>query len=135
MDDSRSQYTILEHTADLKLRARGENFPDTLTHLVGGLLDILFETAPQGSRKSQRLVIEAWDRQSLVVNFLNELLYLVEEDHIRPTGIRMIEVKDHGLTATLEWQKLQELPAYDIKAATYHDLVVEDDIIEVIFDL
>ncbi len=134
-EGSGGRYAVLEHTADLKLRACGDSFAATLSHLAEGLFAILFTAAPAGKTESRECIIDAWDYQSLVVNFLNELIYQIEEELIQPTGVSILAVKDDSLTFSLNWQKAQEPPAYEIKAATYHDLVVEDTIIEVVFDL
>ncbi len=135
IDSDRDHYTLLEHTADVKIRARGDSFALTLRHLAGGLFDILYDAAPAGEKNRRTLSVEAWDRASLVVNFLNELLYWIEEELIHPTAVNVLAVSDRGLTFILEWQEAQTPPAYEIKAATYHDLVVEDHLIEVVFDL
>ena len=70
--------------------------------------------------------LEALDRESLLVEWLNELLYLAEREGLLPLAFE-IEL----LTETTLEGRVGGIPAreteWDIKAATYHDLALQKE--------
>jgi len=70
--------------------------------------------------------LEALDRESLLVEWLNELLYLAESE-----GLLLSAFEIESLTDTTLQGRVGGIPAEetrsDIKAATYHDLALEEE--------
>ena len=116
--------TELEHTADLRLRIRGRNLPELLQRAATGMFDLM-RTAEEGTEGcgTRTVHLQAADRETLLVDWLNELLYLAAKHHERYTELS-IAADDSSLTATLRgcagWR-----PQREIKAATFHELSVE----------
>lgn len=68
----------IEHIADRAFRVRGRDLKELFTHAAEALIAI------EGRRKSATPIaerpvdVEGFDRESLLVNWLNEILYLGE---------------------------------------------------------
>lgn len=64
------------------------------------------------------------DGEALLVNWLNELLYLHDVEGAAPSRIEIEEVTETRLRATLggRLERSPELVAHEVKAATFHGL-------------
>lgn len=92
--------------------------------------------------RSWEVSTEGQDIEDILVSFLNEQIFLYESEELVPAAVRTLKVQgEQGafrLRALFEGCLLSEMPALPerhIKAATYHDLVVEPDLIEVTLDV
>jgi riboflavin kinase / FMN adenylyltransferase len=115
--------TELEHTADLQIRVRGACMADLLRRAAGGMFSLMRGQTSSDARDIEREVqLEASDRESLLVDWLNELLYLSSKHH-EVYDAYALEANDRSVSATLcgtdGWS-----PRREIKAATFHDLAV-----------
>ncbi|MCD6302458.1 MAG: bifunctional riboflavin kinase/FAD synthetase [Anaerolineae bacterium] len=115
--------TELDHTADLQIRVRGACMADLLRQAAGGMFSLMdSRVAARGQRVTRQVQLEATDRESLLVDWLNELLYLSSKHH-ELYDEYALEVGDQSVSATLRgtdgW-----VPQREIKAATFHNLVV-----------
>jgi SHS2 domain-containing protein len=67
--------------------------------------------------------LEDWDRESLLVSWLNELLFLTERE-----GLLFVEFQFESLTDTTMVARIGGVPGSankaSIKAATFHDLAL-----------
>ena len=125
MTDLANSFEEIEHTADWAYRVRGENLAQLFIQAALGLYSLVgMELAPE-ERITRSLQLEGIDRESLLVAWLNELLYLHESEglgferleiqHLDETNI---QAKVTG-TPTQQWLK-------DIKAVTYHNLAIRE---------
>ncbi len=118
-------YQELEHTADLRLRVTGADLPALFTHAGQGLHALLRCRSGEGAQPANRLIaLEAPDLVTLLVDWLNELLYLAERHHEAYAGFCLTLCDEQRLEATaLGWS--DQHVGRPIKAATYHGLQVE----------
>ena len=106
----------IEHTADWSLRVWA---PD-----LAGLLELSGIRLAQGQRAGREITVEATDAEGLLVNFLGELLHILDQE-----GLAFDE---YGLTVAenVVKAKLQGGPVMErkkeIKAVTYHNLNIEE---------
>jgi SHS2 domain-containing protein len=117
-------YREVEHTADWELEVWGPDLSAMLGQAARGmyrLMGIELEVEP---RQHRRLELAADDREQLLVEFLVELLYLVESERLAFDRFDL-EVAGHRLKAGLEGARIQA-QAKEIKAVTYHRLEVRD---------
>ena len=75
-------------------------------------------------RQQRRLELAADDREQLLVEFLKELLYLVESERLAFDRFDL-DAAGHRLRAELEGARVRT-QAKEIKAVTYHRLAVRD---------
>ena len=117
-------FEILEHTADVGVRAQGATPEETFEQATRGLLDI---TGATGSGSGERVAISvsANDLGAVLVDWLEEVLYLQDARDAVITGLHVEHAED---TAASGWVEIaprgQELEGTAVKAITYHQLAV-----------
>lgn len=128
-------FVLLEHTADVKVRASGPDFAGTLANLVRGMLTVLYDDPEVPGEFARDLVAAGYDRESQVVALLNEILYILESEGRVPGELTGVRVEEAALRASITWGRARGRMLREIKAATYHQLLVTDTLMEVILDL
>lgn len=118
-------YEELEHTADLRLHVTGADLPALFSHAAQGLRALLrCRSGERAQPVCRRIALQAPDLETLLVDWLNELLYVVERHNEAYAGFALALRDERRLEATaLGWSD-QHL-GRSIKAATYHGLQVQ----------
>lgn len=121
-------FEILEHTADVGLRARGKDLGTTIENAVRALAEIIGVWQPG---EGDRIPIEAesGDAGGLLVDWLSEVLYLHETRNAAIAGIEVTSADDRRAEGSVTLVPLQAAPdeGVQVKAITYHQLKVERD--------
>jgi len=124
--EERPPFEILEHTADIGLRARGGTLEELFQNATRGLLEILGAAGAAGS-KEEEILVEADDRAALLVHFLDELIYLVDGRGARIAGTAVRFDGPTRLRARVTWTPSEDaLEGTELKAATFHQLSLEE---------
>jgi SHS2 domain-containing protein len=121
----RSGFAEVEHTADWAYQVWGQNREALFIQAAIGLYalaGVQLTTEPRLIRD-----IDLWgvDYESLLVAWLNELLYLRESENLGFDQFEILRLDLQNLKVRMggapiqQWSKL-------IKAATYHDLSIRD---------
>jgi SHS2 domain-containing protein len=117
-------YELLEHTADLGIRAWAPTAPEAFEHAAWALAEIMGIEVP-GPGTHRTVQASATDEPGVLVAFLNELIWLHEAESVGFAEIDVIAASDQDLIAEIETVTLQEEPGgLGVKAATYHQLEV-----------
>jgi SHS2 domain-containing protein len=117
------------HTADWELEAWAEDLPGLLEQAARGMLQLAGARLQDSPRQTLSLHLTAADPESLLVIFLGELLFRMEQDHLgfRDYELDVRNVADPAgleLNASLQAQLLLSMDK-EIKAVTYHRLQVQ----------
>lgn len=132
---------IIEHTADVGIIARGETVEDVFAAAAEGMLAFIVQAEEVASRESRRRVVEADDREGLLVAWLNDLLLVLNAEGFVPREVVIVQCTETRLVADVRGEPADPARHHfrlDVKAATYHQLrVAEDDgwTAHVIFDV
>ncbi|MGH2754231.1 MAG: archease [Actinomycetota bacterium] len=119
-------FEIIEHTADVGIRAHGATLEELFEQAARGLFDILDAWHP-GAGEDVRVELEPSDRAGALVDWLNELLFIQETRDIVFTDLRVGKVEG-GLDASVRVRpRAGTLEGTAVKAATWHQLEVEPD--------
>jgi SHS2 domain-containing protein len=127
--------TMLDHTADVGFELRASTLEELFEEARRALLMVVFERPPEEDGEKDEIRISAPDLETLLVRWLNELTYLVQDAGFVPVGaeirIQKRGRRDLSLEASLAGAPLL-LEEYgwqgEIKSATFHELdVVNDD--------
>lgn len=121
---ARRGHRELEHTADWALEVWAPDMATLLVEAAAGMYRLMGVALADGPRQRRRLELEAADRESLLVEFLAELLYLAESEGLAFDGLGL-EVAGGRLAASLEGAPIGS-QTKEIKAVTYHKLEVRD---------
>lgn len=124
-----SPFDVLEHTADIGLRATGASLEEAFGAAGEGLAVLLGAWFPGGGEERAVGVGGASDVEDLLALWLDELLFVHEHDGVVFTSIRVDAIRDDAFSATLGLEPIgeRELEGIGIKATTYHGLRVEED--------
>ncbi len=126
----------IEHTADLGLHLWAADLPDLFTTAALGMFS-LFIVPGDTLSATKTLTLTALDVETLLVAWLNELLYLVEVEGLAFTVFEFAQLTPTRLVVTLRGGPILEYTGY-VKAATFHDLRVvatpEGYETEIVFD-
>ncbi|MGH2730549.1 MAG: archease [Actinomycetota bacterium] len=147
-----SGYEILEHTADVGVRATGATLEDVFAQATRGLAGIIGAWQPNGGeeegvgeeggiKEPVVLEVEADDLGGLLVDWLSEILYLHDTRDAVIAGLEVARVADGRAsgTVTLAPRGDRVLEGTQVKAVTYHQLAVEKSgdewVVTVFFDV
>src|SRR3990170_7360016 len=100
-------YEELEHTADWALRVRGKDLADLLRNAAQGMLQLSGAVPQAGPRSRRELRLDSLDRESLLVDFLQELLLGIEMRQVAYPEIEIHAATNSALRATLTEAPLQ----------------------------
>lgn len=121
-------HRLLDHPADIGVEARGPDLSAAFSEAVAGLARVITGGAPPECADSRPVALEAADVESLLVDLLDECLFLVDARGWLPSGAR-IEVGPGARAAgTLTGAPLPETEdGMHVKAVTWHRLDVRQD--------
>ena len=123
--ESAGGFEIVDHTADWALRVQGNDFSTLLMNAALGMSSLLVAELYSVPLAVQReLELEAFDAETLLVDWLSELAYLAEEEQLVFREFRLRDVTPNYLAAQIRGGRAPELQKH-IKAVTYHNLVIE----------
>ena len=120
-------HEVLEHTADVGVRATAATVTDLFVEATLGLLEITGTRAPGSGTETVEIEIEAApDLGALLVDWLGEVLYLQDARDQMISEIELDSVDASGLkgrvTVSARTGSIEGTP---VKAITFHQLVVE----------
>ena len=119
-------YEIIEHTADVGIEAADASIEGVFEQTAHGLFEILGGWEP-GDGDVEELQLEPADNAGLLVDWLNELLYIQDTRDIVFTKLEVGNIDDGGLSATIGVKpRTTALYGTAVKAATFHRLSVEE---------
>src|SRR3990172_958169 len=70
----------IEHTADWSLRVWGTDFANLLQQAARGMMELSGIRLMAGKRQDREFIVEATDAEGLLVNFLGELLHILDQE-------------------------------------------------------
>lgn len=118
----------LAHTSEIGLRARAGTLEElfgclarSMIALTGADIEIATESL------SLEADVEAGDRESLLVDWLNEVLYLHEVTRIVPEHVEVHVLTSRSIQTTLVGRPAQTQSELQIKAVTYHQLSIAQE--------
>jgi SHS2 domain-containing protein len=114
----------VEHTADWALRISGRDLSELFVNAAYGLNQLLApceETAAQVLKTE--MTFEAPDVESLLVDWLTELVYRAEVDQVIYRSVLVDKATPSFLHVLAQGNQVADLRNH-VKAVTYHDLRV-----------
>lgn len=117
-----SGFEEIQHTADWALKVWAPDFSSLLEQAARGMNSLMGMMMDPSQPVDYEFTLAAGDRESLLVGFLNQILYALDTDSI---GVHTYDLKVDGfqLTAYLKGGRVVKLQKM-IKAVTYHNLEI-----------
>ncbi|HHY45105.1 MAG TPA: archease [Firmicutes bacterium] len=135
-------YEFRDHVADVRIRAWGTGFKETLVAVTTAVWRYVLGDVALPRSRTWGVSTEGQDMDDILVSFLNEQIYLYDSEGLVPLSVKELKVTEEEgafrLEAVFEGCLVAEMPGppeRQVKAATYNDLVVRPDLIEVTLDV
>ena len=135
------RYELIEHTADLGLKAYGKNLAEAFANAAYGMFSIIAELDAVREIETRRIEIEGEDdAESLLFEWLNSLLYYFDVETLLFKRFDILEFGEGKLKADCHGEKYESTRhrlKTGVKSATYHMLEVDKkkNRVQVIFDV
>jgi SHS2 domain-containing protein len=121
---SKTRYTEIEHTADWSLHIQAEDLEGLLLSAAEGMFQLMHLEGEGTAIGQICLEVEAFDREELLVVWLEELLFHIETKQVKLAIDELALSKDGKKVETkLEEFRISRLEK-EIKAVTYHGLQI-----------
>ena len=136
------RFEVLDHTADIGLIIYGKDLPSLFEHAGEGFFHLITDLKTVKPQTERRVELESESLERLMVDWLSELLYLHEVDHLLFKEFRVESIGKKGLKAVAKGETFRDgihIIKTGVKAVTHHQIRVEKKgggwRAQVIFDL
>jgi SHS2 domain-containing protein len=121
-------FELLEHTADVGIRARGATLEEAFEQATLGLAEVLGAPRP-GAGEPVAVAVTAGDPGALLVDWLNEVLWLHEvRGHAAVAAVHVERVTGDQAAGSVTFSSTgRPADGTFVKAVTYHRLRVGRD--------
>ena len=121
----RPEHEFAEHTGEERLVIRSPTLGSLFAEAGRALAELEGVSGPPASDAPCRVIeVTATDQASLLVEWLNELIFLAEHERWVPTEFQAELATQTKLRMRARGRVLPEAPS-QVKAATHHDLKVD----------
>jgi len=117
------KYEFLDHPGDIKIRSFGKDLPELLQNSALGMMSFLYDIDEVKIDHREKIEIEAMDLDTLMIDWLSELLTFSDTNDSAYTEFEFEKCTDSHIVA-----KVGGGPAPakdDIKAVTYSELDIK----------
>jgi len=121
------QYKVLSHPADVRLEIIASCKESLFQGALEGMAYIIKPNASQrGILKKEQIEIHSLDINTLLVDFLNEVLAKSDIYNCIFNKVKIKKLTDNSIKGIIEGRSVKEF-SKEIKAATYHQLNITQD--------
>jgi SHS2 domain-containing protein len=122
-------YEYFDHTADIGVKAYGDDLPQMFQNAAKALVGIIFELGEASEEKVLKVELSNQEEgyEQLLIDWLNEVLYLIETENIVPLRFDVKELDGKRLLAEVAGGRNDPgIHRYktEVKSATYHMLEI-----------
>jgi len=135
-------YELIDHTADICIKAFGKNLSECFENAARGMFDIITDKSEIENIGQYDIELEAYDLSQLLVDWLSELLYLHSAYNLVFGFFKVnLDKKNNKMFGRVFGEKFdisKHKIGAEIKAVTYHILEVRDKQprhVQVLFDI
>ncbi len=137
MNTHTSGYAERDHTADWELHVWATDLAQLLRQAAAGMYALAQTQLAEGARHTVEFEISFSDHETLLVNFLSELLFFGETQHLAFEQYHL----DFGAASLRVQARAAPIlhQAKEIKAVTYHQMKVHETVrgleVNIVFDV
>lgn len=133
------RYTLIDHTADLMVRANGATLEECFGNAAYALFDQTVDLSGIGTSEETEVRVTGIDDEDRLFSFLSEMLFIEDADNLilREFDVRFegdeVICKARGETLDRSRHRLRS----EIKAVTYHMMEIDRETpsVTVLFDV
>ena len=126
----RPDYREIEHTADVGLELEAPDLKAAFELAAASMFDLMCDLDSVGDdvRRTVRIRARDGDLENMMVRWLTELLYVFESERLLLSGFDIVKLEDGDIEAEVAGEQFDpglHAVKLEIKAATYHELAVD----------
>ena len=124
------RFEILDHTADIGIIVHGENLRALFENAGEAFFHLITDLRKVKRRLERPITLGGESLDRLIVDWLNELLYLHDVESLLFKGFKIKSVGESGLRAIVKGEPFQEgihVIKTEVKAVTYHQIEVRQE--------
>jgi SHS2 domain-containing protein len=137
------KFKFFEHTADAKFQAYGKNMEEAFSNAALAMFSIITDTKKINKEVEKEIKAKGTDLKSLLYNFLEELLFLLDTDNFLLNKIEKITIKEINNKFKLDSIAIGDKAdkyetSGDIKAVTYNEMEIKENgevMVQVVVDI
>jgi SHS2 domain-containing protein len=117
-------YRFTEHGDELELEVEASSDADVIEEATAALAELLRgDEIPSGEAVTREVTVDADDRAQLLAAWLQELVFLAEDESLITASVRFESLDERGLRARVEGHRGRAPHA--VWAVTYHRLAFD----------
>ena len=116
-------FEIIAHTADVAVLVRGRDLAELLVHAARALYAVVFADLLVAAVVERVLTVDSVDDAALVIDWLNELIYLLDAEQTVFGDFEVMELTAGHAVVRCRGEYLNAARHHrsrEVKAATYH---------------
>jgi SHS2 domain-containing protein len=120
-------YRLVEHPADTGFEVWGDSVVHIFEAAAMAFFDMMWQLGSSRKGLPRTIEVTGEDREELLVNFLEEFLYLYDAAGLVCTGVEILTLTEKKVTARAwlrDFNDERDLELLSVKAVTYHQLFV-----------
>jgi len=120
-------FELLDHPADIGFRAHATTLPGLFANSAHALVYLILDPSRIESQQEVQLGADAADYESLLVNWLNEVLYLTDSKRLALGSFEIVELNETQLKCIARGERRdpeKHSAKLVVKAVTYHQLKI-----------
>lgn len=126
-NENMKEYELLEHTADLKIKAYGKDLPELFSNILKGMFENCRPILDNSQSSIDRKInIKSENLEALLIDFLSEALYLSDVNNEVYFQSNFKILTNNKLIGKIVGKKVERL-GLEIKAVTWYDLKVKKE--------
>ena len=124
-------FRILDHTADVGFECTGKTLEELFANAARALVHFFVDLETIEQRQELRIEVTGEDRESLLVNFLSEILFQIDSEARLFFDFEISIEEGKSLSAVAithgeKWDRSRHVPKLLVKAITYHQLEITE---------
>ena len=128
MSSVEKAFEVIDHTADIGIVVYGADIKQVFVNAAVGLFNLILDTDSVKETIEHNLELSSQDTESLLVEWLNELIYVLDAEHMVFRSFEVDQLGSSRIKARCFGEKIdpqRHVFKREIKAATYHMLTVD----------
>ncbi|GFP19992.1 hypothetical protein HKBW3S03_01496, partial [Candidatus Hakubella thermalkaliphila] len=102
----KKRFEVIDHTADIGLKAYGDSLGELFENFAYGIFSQIADLDNVEERDSFEIILEAEDQEELLVDWLNELLYISDARTTILKKFEISEITETPLRGMVVWEKI-----------------------------
>jgi SHS2 domain-containing protein len=131
MQSKPGAYDFLPHTADAKFRAYGKTLEEAFRNSARAMFSLITDIDTVKGKKRVAIAVKAKLRDSLLFDFLDRLLFLLDTKGLLLHDVEEVKIKEGKgvfvLTGTVVGDHYRGYETHgDVKAVTYNEMEIKE---------